>query len=597
MACAIAFRGPDQRQETHQPGASFAFSLLKTGPAPQSDSQPFTLDGKVWLVGDVRLDRRCELIDSLGRQSQRVGIEATDEEIVLLAWKLWRDAGVRRVFFEEMYGDFGFAIWEPTRKEFHCFRDVMGVRPFYYCSKDGAFSFSNTLEALHNAPGFSSELDREYIGDFLLHSWCPRPEHTIYKSIRRLPAGHWLTSAPGNLRVKRFQGLPVEELLFLRRGEEYVEAYRELIEKAVSDRLPRDDAAIFLSGGMDSSSIAATVCTLRKKAGEKERLHAVTADMLPLFPDEEGERAATVAKYLGISFELSHHGDSTPFLSVQDLPMRFPEPMANPFRSIYQRLYQQSAMKSRVVFLGYGGDDVLTGRTASYLAHLAKNGHLQEAIASFAAYVGKNWKLPPLRMGVQAWFRKRLGVAQPAPQFPSWLAPSFEGEFGLRERWEELQRSEDPVHAVHAVGYRGLAGTFWPNALDQEDAAFTGLPLQARFPLFDYRLLCFLLKLPTLPWCVNKEIMRRAARGALPEATLKRAKKPLAQDPLQLHIKRGLWQFDQLPRPLTTLAEFVDWRRFLEHIQGSPGRSAWFHIPPIALDLWLKSIETHSGIQ
>src|SRR5207247_571660 len=95
MACAIAFRGPDSLQQWHRGGASFVFSLLTTGPAPQSGSQPVTVDGTVWLIGDVRLDRRSELIDSLVQQGQRHEPGVTDEEIVLLAWKLWRETGVR----------------------------------------------------------------------------------------------------------------------------------------------------------------------------------------------------------------------------------------------------------------------------------------------------------------------------------------------------------------------------------------------------------------------------------------------------------------------------------------------------------------------
>src|ERR1700719_1551458 len=65
MARAIAFRGPDALQQTLQPGASFAFSLLKTGPAPQETSQPCTLNGEAWFLGDVRCDGREELKQEL----------------------------------------------------------------------------------------------------------------------------------------------------------------------------------------------------------------------------------------------------------------------------------------------------------------------------------------------------------------------------------------------------------------------------------------------------------------------------------------------------------------------------------------------------
>lgn len=595
MAQLIAFRGPDSQRQAQQDELSFAFSFLRTGPAPQSAVQPVTVDGTAWLIGDVRLDRREELIEGLARHGQCLGPGATDEEIVLLAWKLWREAGVRRIFFEEIHGDFSFALWEPGRRELNGFRDVMGGRPFYYCAKDNVLSFSNTLETLHNAPGFAGELDREYIGDFLLFSWCPRPQHTVYKCIRRLPAGHWLTFSPYGLQVRRFQGLPIEEPLFLKRDEEYVEIYRDLVGHSVGDRLPNSTAAIFLSGGMDSSTVAAMVCELRKKAGAENGLNAVCADLQPLFDDQEGQWAAKVAGHLGIGFELRHLGGCTPFSGFAESGIRLPEPLASPFRAVYLHLYGLCATKSRVVFMGYGGDDILTGQTGPYFLYLAMHGQFARALSNFTGYMITKGKLPPLRVGIESWLRKRLGLGEPDPPFPAWLAPPFEREFNLRDRWTELRRNAPALHPVHANGYRALTGPFWPLASDNEDAACHSLPLEVRWPLFDYRLLRFLLRLPPLPWCVNKEIMRRAMQGLLPNAVLRRAKAPLAKDPLLLKVQNGAWRLDQAPSPASEIREFVNWPEFLSSGQALSKCSIWAGVPPMALNYWLKSIEKHGG--
>lgn len=597
MAQAIRFRGPDAQQQCSRDGASFAFSLLTTGPAPQAPAQPFTVDGETFLLGDVRLDRRRELLESLNHQGERCTAEAADEEIVLRAWKLWRESGEHQIFFDELHGDYSFALWEPARHELHCFRNVMGGRPLYYSADAVAFSFSNTLQALHHAPAFSPGLDREYIGDFLLYSWCPRPENTVFSSIRRLPAGHWLRYSRNGLVVRRFQSLPIEAPIHLKRDEEYVEIYRDLLAKSVADRLPRGSACVFLSGGMDSSTIAATVCALRGKAGSVNALFAVTADMRPLFNDEEGQCAAKVAEHLGIGFELSHHGDCVPFSRFEDPCSHFPEPLANPFRSIYLHMYRQCASRSRVVFLGYGGDEILTGQTGSYLVYLAKRGQLVRAIKDFGGYFIRNGRLPPLRAGIRSWFRRRFGLADAEPKFPSWLAPSFEQELDLRKRWRDLWRKDRAIHPVHPLGYQGLAGTGWPNFLDAEDAAFTGLPLEVRTPLFDYRLLRFLLRLPPLPWCVNKEITRRAMRGRLPPAILERAKHPLADDPLLLHRKKGNWDIGHVGVPSPELHQFVRWPEFLNRVQVDDGLSFWTDMNPIALNLWLKAVEKAKGIQ
>jgi asparagine synthase (glutamine-hydrolysing) len=595
MAEAIAFRGPDAQQQASRGQASFAFSLLATGPAPQAAEQPVTLDGEAWLVGDVRLDGRRDLIESLNQQGQHCGRGATDEEIVLRAWKLWRETGVRRVFADELHGDFSFALWEPGRRELNCFRDVMGGRPFYYRPETGIFSFSNTLRAIHHAPGFTDELDGEYIGDFLLVSWCPRPSHTVYRSIRRLPAGHWLTFSPGGLRIQRFQQLPVEESLVLKRSAEYVEIYRDLLEKAVADRLPSGPAAIFLSGGMDSTTVAATACALRKRAGETRGLHAICADLRPLFEDEEGLVATKGAAHLGIDFELCSRGDTVPFSNFGDLSERLPEPVADPYWETYVYMCGRLIDKSRVMLSGYGGDNVLNNETWPYLKYLALRGKFVRAFLEFGGYAIGHRQLPPLRAGIRARVRRWFGRPEAEPKYPTWLASDFAESVELKSRWQELRSKPPVVHPTHPYGYFTLTDAFWPHVQDKEDAASTGLPMDTRSPLLDYRLLKFLLRLPAMPWCANKEIMRQAMNGRLPDSILRRAKTPLAQEPFCLHIKRKSWHPSQIRDLSPSIREFVDWPKFLawsEGLEGATYPEQWSCVPPVALDFWLTRIKS-----
>ena len=85
MAERLAFRGPDATQIWSRAGAGFCFTLLRTGPAPQSSEQPCTLDGRVWLLGDVRLDGREDLRLQLEQTDESITAEVTDEELVLQA--------------------------------------------------------------------------------------------------------------------------------------------------------------------------------------------------------------------------------------------------------------------------------------------------------------------------------------------------------------------------------------------------------------------------------------------------------------------------------------------------------------------------------
>src|SRR5712664_2026413 len=105
MAEALAFRGPDGTHITTKPGAGFCFTFLRTGPAPQCPSQPCSLDGRIWLLGDVRLDGREDLRRKLEQHGEKVDDDSTDEELVLRTWRLWGENGIA-----ELIGDYAFAL-------------------------------------------------------------------------------------------------------------------------------------------------------------------------------------------------------------------------------------------------------------------------------------------------------------------------------------------------------------------------------------------------------------------------------------------------------------------------------------------------------
>jgi len=136
MAARLAFRGPDATQVSTQEGAGFCFTLLRTGPGPQIAKQPCSLEGRVWLLGDVRLDGREELRLRLEQQGDSIHAEVTDEELILHAWRQWGEAS-----FERLLGDFAFAIWDGKAKSLWCVRDLLGLRPFFYAQAGKRFFF------------------------------------------------------------------------------------------------------------------------------------------------------------------------------------------------------------------------------------------------------------------------------------------------------------------------------------------------------------------------------------------------------------------------------------------------------------------------
>jgi len=592
MAARLAFRGPDATQIWSRAGAGFCFTLLRTGPAPQASEQPCTVDGRVWLLGEVRLDGREELRCELEQHDESVPASATDEELVLRAWRQWGEAGLPKLL-----GDFSFALWDETARQLRCVRDLIGARPFFYAQSADGFYFSNTLEVLRQAPGVSSELDPQFIGDFLLRDWCQDGERSVYQDIRRLPAGHTLIYSDGEVRVRSYTDFSVEEPLWLKRPEEYVEQFQELLEMAVRDRLPHKPCAIFLSGGLDSTSVAAVVCKIASKDSARSPLRAYTMDCRPMFNDEEGYLASLVAENLGMEIEILSAASCLPYEGWKGSNLHTPEPYNDPFLSLTLKLYRHVRRHSGVVLSGYGGDDILTGQAWPYLTYLFRKRDFGAIVKTFGRYVLKHRRIPPLRGGFRSRLRRLMGRTNPLTEFPEWLEARFVERQNLRGRWQELQESPKTSHPWHPIALAGLSSRFWSNVLECEDAGWTGVPVELRAPLLDQRLLRFLLRVPPVPWCMEKALLREAMRGTLPEMVRARPKTPLLGDSIKHFVESKQWRPVPLPDPAAELRWFVDWERLGTTLATAAGSTLWVGLRPVSLCYWLKAVVNEEGIR
>jgi asparagine synthase (glutamine-hydrolysing) len=592
MAESLAFRGPDAKEVWARPGAGFCFTLLRSGPSPQAAEQPCSLDGRVWLLGDARLDGREDLRRRLEQEGEESPAEATNEELILRAWRRWAEKS-----FEALIGDFSFVLWDSEARQLCCARSLLGARPFFFAHAGGQLIFSNTLNTVRLAPEVSEVLDPHFIGDFLLQSWCPDPERTAFSDVRRLPAGHLLQYSNGVARVRRYASLPIEEPLILKRREEYIEAFRGQLEEAVRDRLPAGPAGIFMSGGLDSTSVAAVAGKVQAERGVKDSLRAHTVDYAPLLDDEEGAFASRAAQSAGIPIEILEGATCFPFEGWDQMALRTPEPCAEPFFALHVEHFRQVATRARVVLSGDGGDDILTGRAWPHLIYLLKQGRLGALVKSFGGVVLSHGKFPPLRAGLRSRLRRWMGRAEQTLEYPNWLEPSFEQTLHLRERWKELQEPAKHQHPLHPAGYASLSGAYWPSVFEGEDAGCTGVPVESRAPLLGQRLIGFLLRVPPVPWCMNKELLRESIKGLLPEEIRLRRKSPLRGDPLLLQAEKRGWRPLLEDGACERLRMFVDCRMHRETSRPSLGLSLWAELRPVALDYWLKSVEKNRGIQ
>jgi len=129
----------------------------------------------------------------------------------------------------------------------------------------------------------------------------------------------------------------------------------------------------------------------------------------------------------------------------------------------------------------------------------------------------------------------------------------------------------------------------WASLFEGYDAGVTRVPVEVRHPFFDLRLVKFLLALPALPWCSDKELLREAARGILPDAVRLRRKSPLLADPLIAILQRPEAAWLDSFEAVSELGRYVE-RRLIPKVFGERDPwSAWTHLRPFSLNFWLRS--------
>jgi len=241
---------------------------------------------------------------------------------------------------------------------------------------------------------------------------------------------------------------------------------------------------------------------------------------------------------------------------------------------------------------GFGGDPTLTCLLSVHFLKLIKEGQLGRALAGAIRYLSTEGRFSRLylRRRWQRWFTFEKGR-----NYPPWLNPDLEKRLGLRERWESLTRHSAMNDPVRPVAFQAMVDPTWPNSFEGYDSGVTRVALEVRHPFFDLRLVTFLLALPALPWCSDKELLREAARGVLPDTVRLRRKSPLLADPLVALLQRPDSAWVDSFEAVSELGRYVE-RRLIPKVFGKKDAwTAWIHVRPLSLNFWLRSKEA-SGI-
>jgi asparagine synthase (glutamine-hydrolysing) len=582
MADFMAFRGPDAQEIWIDGSVGFGHALLKTTDDSERERQPFTLDGRVCIVADARVDARSELIAKLKAKGHDVSSGTADVELILRAYQVWDENCV-----EHLLGDFAFAIWNVQKQRLFCARDHLGVKPFFYAQIGQRLIFSNTLDCVRQHPAVSDRLNDLAIADFLLFDLNQDKATTSFADIQRLPPAHYAKWSVSGALLHRYWTLPIDEPVYFRKADDYVDRFKELLEKAVDDRLRTKKVGVFMSGGLDSPILAATACKILRGRSPDSEVRAFTT-VRDGIDGNERYYAGLVAERLGIPINFRDLTEKVIDPDWDATAVQTPEPVPYPMNLVSDRQqYRAMSGYSRVWFFGEGPDNALRYEWQPYLSYLIWRRHFGQ----LARKVGELFIRPP-RIPFLPRILRRLKAAgsgeSEQPRFPEWLEPDFASRLQLRERWEANGRSSRTPcpHPLRPCAYKSFEGVLWEYLFSQLDAEAMGTAFEVRHPFVDLRLLRYLLAVPVVPWCREKYLVRRAMQEVLPTPVLRRPKSPLTSDPAW----EGARRFG-----LTALLPAARFEKYVDSIRvpKQPDQDmTTFRVDlrPRALNYWLRNL-------
>ena len=260
MADAAAYRGPDGIEVWSGTHASLGHLALNVTSEDERESQPLVKESLV-LVADARIDNRSALQSKVRRQLRTSS--PTDADLILAAYRKWGTECPGRLI-----GDFAFAVWNQDTQRLFAARDPMGMRPLHYRVEDERLLFASDVKQLLAAPDVPARISKPMVAAYLQNQFEPL-DWTFYEGISQLKPAHALLVQPDDtVRTWRYWDIDPENRIRYDDERDYVEHFREVFAEAVRARLrSTEPVGLFLSGGVDSGSIASMAGHLKETEG------------------------------------------------------------------------------------------------------------------------------------------------------------------------------------------------------------------------------------------------------------------------------------------------------------------------------------------
>lgn len=519
----IIHRGPDSEGVFYKDNIGFGFRRLSIIDLSTDADQPMVKDDLgLAIVFNGEIYNYLEIKENLLLKGYSFSTES-DTEVILNAYKEYGEDCVHH-----FNGMWAFAIYDYQSRKVFCSRDRFGVKPFYYCVRDGVLFFSSELKSLHPVCDLKdANLAKVY--EYLAYGYRVNDGETFFENCSELLPGSILTITNGQIHVEKYWELKENQYKHDHKLS-YEEEYRKLFEDAIKIRYRSDvPVAILLSGGLDSTAITKVTDQLIE-SGELAQtdIHAYIAS----FPNFEDDETDIAREFIGTCNHIKLH---EMVIEKNDLVSNFEKTLSeldhplSSFASIahnnIMKLCKQEGIK--VVLNGQGSDEAYAGYIRyiagiflvskliqnpmtfwkEYRALRDLNGYSRKFLFSqmFKALINQS-SASFLRAKYQ---EKSIDILD--KEFVNKYKRHFKKSYNFSFKGDTFNR-----YLLHQINHQGIN-----TILHYEDVSSMNQSIEIRSPFMDYRLMEFAFSIPNnykFSEGITKKIQRDTIGKDLPKS-------------------------------------------------------------------------------
>ena len=521
MVDALAHRGPDDSglhgTDTAVLGATrLAIRGLADGRQPMVDP-----GSGIVVVCNGEIDNHRSLRSWLAARGRPVA-SATDVAVVP---GLYLELG--ETFVERLSGVFAVAIWDPRRGRLLLARDRAGERPLFYYRAHGIVRFATEISALGVDPSLPLSPDRGALARYVRFGYFAAPE-TPFSQIRKVAPGEVVVIDQDGLRRRRYWRWAITTAA---KEAPTIEAFDALLREAVRRQSDAEvECGVFLSGGLDSSLVAAVA----KDIAPRRQLRAYTLRFAEASYDE-GSFAERVARRLGLEWFPVAVTPEALQQGITDLVRVVGEPLGDPAWVPTALLARRASRDVKLALVGEGADELFGGYPTYVGAGLAERyARLPRGIRAPLKRMVERWP-PSDRKVTLSYLLKRfvaaaeLKAVERHRHWTSSVSPELLRRLGIEDHtWDD----PDEDGAVLDVLQRSdLETSLAEGLLTKADRASMSSALELRAPFLDQAIMEFAASLPAgerVRGVTTKVFLKRFALRYLPAEIVSRRKRGLS---------------------------------------------------------------------